>query len=47
MESLSIKKVNIEPINIKLDEPFGGGPAFTDPVYRLKDDLPGIGLFRK
>lgn len=28
-------------------DPFGGGPAFTDPEYTLRKDLPGIGAFRK
>ena len=28
-------------------DPFGGGPAFRDPEYTLRKNLPGIGAFRK
>jgi len=39
--------IDLDPHLDPDEDPFGGGPTFTDPVYRLKDDLPGIGVFRK
>lgn len=39
--------IDLDPHLDPVEDPFGGGPAFTDPVYTLKDDLPGIGVFRK
>ena len=39
--------IDLDPHLDPEEDPFGGGPVFTDPVYQLKDDLPGIGVFRK
>jgi L-alanine-DL-glutamate epimerase-like enolase superfamily enzyme len=39
--------IDLDPHLNPDDDPFGGGPAFTDPVYVLSDDQAGIGVFRK
>ena len=39
--------IDLDPHLDPDDDPFGGGPAFSDPVYQLMDDRPGIGVFRK
>jgi len=39
--------IDLDPHLDPEDDPFGGGPAFTDPVYSLQENLPGIGVFRK
>ncbi len=39
--------IDLDPHLDPEEDPFGGGPVFTDPVYQLKENLPGIGVFRK
>lgn len=39
--------IDLDPHLNPDEDPFGGGPAFTDPVYRLSDESPGIGVHRK
>jgi L-alanine-DL-glutamate epimerase-like enolase superfamily enzyme len=39
--------IDLDPHLDPEDDPFGGGPAFSDPEYQLLDDRPGIGVFRK
>jgi L-alanine-DL-glutamate epimerase-like enolase superfamily enzyme len=39
--------IDLDPHLDPSEDPFGGGPSFTDPVYKLPDAGPGIGVFRK
>jgi L-alanine-DL-glutamate epimerase-like enolase superfamily enzyme len=39
--------VDLDPHSDPAKEPFTGGPEFKDPIYTLKDENPGIGVFKK
>lgn len=39
--------VDLDPHLYPEKDPFAGGPQFRDPIYRLADEHPGIGVFRK
>jgi L-alanine-DL-glutamate epimerase-like enolase superfamily enzyme len=39
--------IDLDPHLDPGDDPFGGGPAFTDPVYLLSGGQAGTGIFRK
>lgn len=39
--------IDLDPHLDPEEDPFGGGPAFRDPEYTLRKNLPGIGAFRK
>ena len=39
--------IDLDPHSYPDRDPFTGGPDFKDPIYKLTDDKPGIGVSKK
>ena len=39
--------IDLDPHLSPEEDPVAGGPAFSDPLYQLSDEIPGIGVHLK